>query len=807
MKKNRRRRSRSRRRGLKIAIVIFSIPCLILLGALVHYYYVFNQLIEEKLKMHPSFHSTEIYSAPLKLYPGKAVPMDSLVSTVKRLGYVGRVPANASVTSNYRIRKDTHLYVYNDGSVPLSGNRSVEIIGSTEGIVSITDVSTKESLPVFYLKPALLSNAIDQSREKRRIVRYRNLPEVLINAVLASEDHRFFRHSGIDPIRIFKAAYVDIQQRDLAQGASTLTQQFVKNYFLTPEKAWRRKLTDAFMAVLLEQRLSKEQILELYCNEAYLGQSGSFAIIGFGEAANAFFDKNVKDLNLGEAATLAGIISAPNRYNPVRHPSRAKARRDLVLGIMEGYGMISQEEFQETLLLPLEVTPTSNFNFSNAPYFVDYVQDILEERLGGSALTGSKYKVYTSLNMELQQAAFESIKQGVSELDEKLASEKRAIAKGTVQASLIALDPRTGHVVAMVGGRNYADSQYNRITQSQRQPGSIFKPFVYAAALETAYTRSAPLTAVSTVLDQRTSFSFSDLMYEPKNFKNQYHGQLTMRQAITKSANVSTIKFAEQIGYEKVSDMANRLQVKEEIEPYPAMAIGAFEVTPLVMVRAYTAFANQGQLVELTPITRVLDRGRDIIWEPTYEIQQALTPQVAYMITSLLKSVISRGTGAGVRARGFDLPAAGKTGTSHDGWFAGYTSDLLCIVWVGFDDNRELNLSGSQAALPIWTEFMKRARNLYPLSGDQFEVPEGVVQLEIDPSTGLLATERCLDRVQEYFIEGTEPAISCYGNSYEQMFTGPSSIYQTAPKDSFLDADNEENAIGGARTRPSSLRQ
>ena len=740
---------------------------------LIRYYYIFNGIIEGKLAKIHGQGENEIYAAPTTLFPGKRMPAPELLETVRRLGYVDASAPGASKLSHYRLQGENRILISNDGSLPEDPGRTVEVTFSKDAIVSVKEPGAKNASPRFALKPELLSNLITKSREKRKFVSYQELPKVLIDAVLASEDRRFFTHSGIDPIRILGALFVDIREGDKVQGASTLTQQFVKNYFLTPERTWKRKLADAYMSVLFEQRFKKEEIFELYSNEVYLGQRGSFSIVGFGEAADAYFDRSVKDLTLGEAATLAGIISAPNRYTPIRYPERARQRRNMVLDLMAEYGMISPRERDEAKARPLEIKPSSLMNYSDAPYFVDYVQDILVDKFGGAALARSNYKVYTSLDTELTQVAYEAMRAGLAELDAYFAKGKRGIPPGTLQASLIAIDPKNGSVLAMIGGRNYGTSQFNRITQSRRQPGSIFKPFVYAAALETAYAGGAPpLTAVSTVLDEPTQFAFERLVYEPGNFKNEYLGQVTMRQAITKSLNVATIKFAEKVGYAKVADLAHRLGLNELIKPYPSLAIGAFEVTPLEMSRAYTAFANGGLLSELSPIVKVFDKKGSIVYAPVGSPKEVLTPQVAYMITSFLESVIESGTGAGVRARGFALPAAGKTGTSHDGWFAGYTPELLCIVWVGFDDNRELNLPGSQAALPIWTEFMKRAAGRRPLEGQSFQRPPGIVEVEIDPTTGLLATERCLDRQRECFIKDTEPVVSCYGNSYEQILSG-----------------------------------
>ncbi len=763
---------------IKILALIMLIPTITVCIFLIRYYYIFNSLIEQKLGKREILNETEIYAAPTILFPGKRMGIQELEKKVRRLGYLESSQAGTSSVSNYQTGKPNHLIIYNDPGSPEDGDRLSDVHCSGGAIQSIVDARKHVSLDRLALKPELISNIISKNREKRRFVAYRDLPQVVINAILASEDHRFFNHSGVDPFRIISALIVDIRQGDIAQGASTLTQQFVKNYFLTQERTWRRKLADAYMSILLEKRLSKQQIFELYCNEVYLGQRGSFSIVGIGEAAEAFFDKSIKDLTLTEAALIAGIITAPNRYTPLRYPERAKARRNLVLDLMAEYGMITAKEREEAKAKPLDVKPNVILNYSDAPYFIDYVQDILEDKFGDSNLARSRYKVYTTLNMELQQSAFETLRQGILEMDAYFAKGKRAIPPGTVQASLIAVEPKSGRILAMVGGRNYGTTQFNRITQAKRQPGSIFKPFVYAAAMESAYSGKTPLTAVTTVLDEPTEFSFENLVYEPRNFKDEYFGQVTLRQAITKSLNVATIKFAEKVGYDKITELAHRLGLNEQIKPYPAMAIGAFEVTPMEMVRAYTAFANGGLLSELTPIEKITDANRNPIFVTKNLTQQVLTPEVSFMITNLLQSVLNNGTGAGARARGFALPAAGKTGTSRDGWFAGYTPDLLCIVWVGFDDNRELNLSGSQAALPIWTDFMKKAAAQIPLSGEEFILPEGIVQVEIDPTTGLLATDSCMERSMEFFIKGTEPALKCYGNNYEQMLSGgPASIY------------------------------
>lgn len=776
----------------KIVLLLLLLPTVAAAAFLIRCYYLFDAAIEEKMQRREVMAETRIFAAPTVLTPGRRMSCSELETRIRRLGYENG--ARDPEICHYRVLGPNHLLIHNGASVPDAANRSADIVCAGDAIRSMTDPSSGSALREFPLKPELLSNAIEGNREKRRPVSYAEIPDVLVKAVLAAEDRRFFSHGGIDPIRIVKALFLGIREGEVTQGASTLTQQFAKNYFLTPERTWKRKFSDAFMSILLERRLSKEEIFELYSNEVYLGQAGSFSIVGFGKAADVFFNKSIRDLTLDEAAVLAGMITAPNRNTPLRYRERALARRNLVLDLMAEYGMITPGERDAAKARPLRVEPASILNYSDAPYFVDYVQERLEAVFRDAGPARFKLQVYTSLDMDLQKAAFESMQKGLADLDAYFSKRTPPVPPGTIQASLIAVDPKNGRILAMIGGRNYGVSQFNRITQSRRQPGSIFKPIVYAAALETAYNSPAPWTAASILLDKPTEFTFDDLEYAPKNYGEEYMGQVTVRQAISKSLNIATIKLAEKVGYDKVVELARRLGLNEMIKAYPAMAIGSFEITPLEMVRAYTAFANEGLLSDLTPIVKIYDGDGNPVYLPQPKTTQVLTPQVAFLVTSLLESVVNSGTGAGVRARGFQLPAAGKTGTSHDGWFAGYTPELLCIVWVGFDDNRELNRSGSQAALPIWTEFMKKAVSLRPLKGEGFRVPEEVIQVEIDPSTGLLATERCLQRQMEYFIQGTEPGIYCYGNNYEQAegSGGFRSIYSSPSKEARSEADNNK---------------
>ncbi len=784
---------RSRSKIVKIAACILLLPAIAIGAFLIRYYYIFDGIIESKLGNPHRFVETKIYSSPFELRAGKQMTAARLLEKIRRLGYEEN-NLNSNASYYYPVEKSKGIFIHNGSSAPVDSNRSVEVVCGGGAILSMADPFSKKEIEKFSLVPEMLSNAIGKKREKRRNVSYQDMPRSLIHAVLAAEDRRFFTHRGIDPIRILRALIVDIRAGDTVQGASTLTQQFVKNYFLTQERTWRRKLSDAYMSILLEKKLSKEKIFELYCNEIYLGQAGSFSIVGLGEAADTFFNKNIRDLTLDESATLAGLISAPNRQNPLRYKERATFRRNLVLDLMADNRMIAPAERDAAKSRPLQIKPTSVLNYSDAPYFVDFVQDQLAAIYGDAALARSKFNIYTTLDDDLQQAAFESVQAGVKEVDKLIAKRRKPSPPGLAQASLIAIDPQNGHILAMIGGRNYGTSQFNRITQSKRQPGSIFKPFVYATALESAYDGASALTTVSSEIDEPTLFTFGGAEYEPKNYKEEYLGRVTMRQAIMKSLNVATIKFAEKAGYGKIAALSRRLGLNKKIKPYPAMALGSFEVTPLEIVRAYTAFANKGLLSDLTAVRQIRDQEGNPIFIATSKPKQAIAPEIAFLVTSLLQSAIDHGTGYGARARGFALPAAGKTGTSHDGWFAGYTPDLLCIVWVGYDDNRELGLSGSQSALPIWTDFMKKATALRPLTGESFPMPEDIVEAVVDPTTGLLAADSCLHKETEYFIRGTEPTTLCTGDNHEQSleFGAPTGAYSTHPKDAAKDADNRK---------------
>jgi penicillin-binding protein 1B len=637
---------------------------------------------------------------------------------------------------------------------------------------------------IYTASSTLVTNLSGTSRSKRRLVEFKDIPKVLVDAVTSGEDQSFFSHHGLDPIRIAGAFLSNLGETHRLQGGSTITQQLARNFFLTAKPTWRRKISEAFIAVILELRLTKEQIFTMYANEVYLGQRGSFAIHGFGEGSAAQFGKDLSKLTLPEAATLAGIIPAPNAYSPSKHPDRATARRNLILKAMRESGAITAEIYEKAKQAELQITKLK-YDTTDAPYFVDFIhEELLKDYSEGELMNGG-ISVYTTLDPELQRAAVEAVAKALTFVQEQFAARdkksKKPENRPQPQAGLIALNPHTGEIKALVGGTDYAASQYNRITQAFRQPGSIFKPFVYAAALETPYDvnpeEPSPaadshiqslddrfITPLTTVMDAQKVFVYGGESYEPNNYKHDYGGLVTVRAALQQSLNLATMRVAERIGYDRVAALAKRMGLNAKIKGYPSIAIGAFEVTPLELAGAYTAFANEGKRIEPHALLRVVAANGRELKTYKYEPRNVLRPEVAYLMTHLMEGVIDRGTGAGVRARGFKLPAAGKTGTSRDGWFAGYTKDLLVIAWVGYDDNRDLNLEGARSALPLWTEFMLKAYKLYPvrdMAAMSFALPPGIEIVRIDAESLMLATPLCQNTFEEAFIVGTAPTVYC----------------------------------------------
>jgi penicillin-binding protein 1B len=757
---------------LACGVFIFAFLAIFLINA----YLTFSRMIDRKLAGEVFQNTARVYAAPLTVFPGQAIRPWDVTNHLHKAGYSERGKGPSRI-GHFRYSKSGLEIVPGEDSYYGGSGGQVSVEFSGKAIGRILSASDRKSLNSYELEPLLITNLFDKSREKRRLIRYEDIPKVLRDAVLSIEDRRFFEHSGFDPVGMVRAAIVDVLRWERSQGASTITQQVVRSFWLTPERRWVRKLKEIYMSIILETRLTKEQIFTLYANDAYLGQRASFSINGFGEAATAYFNKDIKSLTIPEAALIAGIIQSPNRFNPVRHTERAVQRRNVVLQGMLETGSINKEQYEQATKAPLNIAPQSVD--SDAPYFVDLVKDQMLEKYPEKDLLTQQYRIFTTLDLELQRIAYQAVREGAQKVDEVLAKRRQRkikLKKGEkpppisiepkdrVQACLIALDSHTGEIRALVGGRNYGTSQLNRITMAKRQPGSIFKPFVIAASLNTALDGAEQVITASTIVDDSpTVFEFDDQAYEPNNYGEKFYGPVTLRKTLNKSLNVATIKIAEITGLRKVVALARQAGMNERLMATPALALGAYEVTPLEISGAFTIFANGGVRVEPCFVRSVRDARGNFIERAETKVKPVLDPRIAYVMTNLMEGVINRGTAARVRGMGFSLPAAGKTGSSHDGWFAGYTSGLLCIVWVGFDDNRELNLDGASSALPIWTEFMKKAATLQPwLANAPFLAPtEGITTVSIDENTGLLASSDCSSVIQENYVTGSEPRQTC----------------------------------------------
>ena len=736
----------------------------IVLGLLIYYWTVFSGRIDNLLAGEVFTQSAGIYAAPKQLRVNESISEADLIAFLKRAGYVEKTQQADTSRGRYTAIGTT-LEIEPSSASSVDGRQQflhvkVQFNGSGKAISSLYDLDNRSALDHTWLEPELISSVTGTERAKRKVIAFGDLPDHLVKAITVTEDRSFFEHYGVNVrgiIRAFIRRYDTDPNSPIArQGGSSITQQLVKNLLLSPEYSWRRKIAEAYMSVILETRLSKQQIFGLYANQVYMGQQAGFSINGFGEAANAYFNKDVTNLNLAESAFLAGIIRSPNRYNPYTKIETATARRNQVLDSMAEAGAITAAEANAAKETPLQVAPVrGRIDVSDAPYFVDYVQNQLGDMIGGG---GTEHlRIYTSIDMDLQRAAYAALTKQLAALDK---IEAKRVEPGTLQAALVAMNAKTGEIVAMVGGRDYSKSQLNRAADALRQPGSVFKPFVYATALNTAYDPvPRVITPSTTFMDEPKTFTYDNQEYSPGNFGESYsHEPVTLRDALVHSLNVVTVEVAMEVTIGRVMSLAAKAGLPKPARAYPAMALGTSEATPLQIASAYTSFANLGTRVTPIAINRITTGTGVTIAAPTAQRNEVLRPDVAFVMTSFMKDVVNRGTAAPVRQRGLKAVLAGKTGTSRDGWFAGYTPNLVCAVWVGFDDGSQLGLTGANSALPIWADFMQVALAEHPEWGGDWQMPAGVEQVEVNPKTGAPTAPGDTEKRTEYFINGTGPS-------------------------------------------------
>jgi penicillin-binding protein 1B len=753
---------------LRVALIAF-VSLAVLGAAVFSYYYVkYDRIIDARFQGQVFSNSAKIYAIPETVRVGEKISSREIAAHLQRAGYAEK--DGKSTLGTYRVLNGSTIEI-KPGPQSYHSPEPATIQVEDGTVSSITGQGG--ALAAYELEPEMVTSLFDaEQRSKRQLVKYEDIPKVMVNAVLAIEDRRFFEHGGVNFVRMAEVAWIDLTHQRYAQGSSTITMQLSRGFFLTPEKTVKRKLTEMLIAEELEHKFSKQQIFDVYANWVDLGQRGSFAISGFAEASQAYFNKNLKDITLPEAALLAGIIQRPSYLSPYRHPERALERRNLVLDSMVETHAITREQAEKAKATPLKLAPP-NVEASDAPYFVDLVRDTLNGKIDERQMNDQSYRIYTTLDPDLQKAAAQAVENGMKLVDAQVTKRRtKRIRVGKkyettvepgpqAQVALVAMNPHTGEVLALVGGRNYGFSQLDHAV-AKRPTGSIFKPFVYAAAINTALDGANPvMTPASLVDDEPGTFAYGDQIYEPRNYKEEYHGQVTARYALALSLNNATVKLAEQVGYDKVADLARAAGITS-VKPTPAMALGAYDATPLDMASAYTVFANGGERISPGLVNSVRNAVGDVVMDFKTDRRQVLDPRVSYVMTNMMEGVLNFGTAYEVRQMGFNAPAAGKTGSSHDGWFAGYTSNLLCIVWVGFDDYSDLHLTGAVTAAPIWGEFMKKAVALPQYSDAKpFTQPSGVVDVQLDKLTNRLATPSCPDDYTAAFIAGTEPSQTC----------------------------------------------
>ncbi|MEZ5366191.1 MAG: PBP1A family penicillin-binding protein [Bryobacterales bacterium] len=714
----------------------------------------FDPLIQERLTEGPFQPPVRIRAAARELAPGTPLDLGQSLPVLQQAGYTeqGGPAGSYSVEDGVlTVRPGTGVWQAHEAARVRFDKKGVKAIETLDG----------QELPSYSLTPVTLTRISDEGRTLRRLVSYDEIPETLRNAVIAIEDHRFFEHDGIDLTRTAKAALEGVVEMRRPRGTSTLTQQLARGFFLTPEQTYTRKLKELTIARRLEELLTKKQIFEHYVNYIYMGRWGPFDVRGLGMASRRYFDRDITQLTTAQSAFLAGLLQRPSYLDPDRFPDRALARRNQVLKAMLRYEYINQGQYDEAVAEPLGVVQR-DLDTDMAPYFTALAERELREI---APRQDDGFDIETTIDLDLQRMAVAAVAQGMEKVDERVAKQRRFRDKEAprAQAALVALDPHTGEIKALVGGRDFESSQLNRVL-ARRQPGSAFKPFVYAAALTTGLPGQATpdgevITAATVLPDTPRVFEFGDEEYEPRNYGHQ-SGFVTVREALAHSINVPAVEVAERVGYARVAKFAHKVGL-DNVRATPSAALGAYETSPLELAGAFAMFANGGRLAK-PHFIREARTGDRSFYRAAPESRQVLDPRVNAIMVSLMEDVVNRGTGYRVRSAGFRGAAAGKTGTDDDGWFVGFTDKLLCLVWVGFDDNTDLMIEGGDAAAPIWAELMKQANELpaYRAAKD-FPRPSGLEEAWVDVPARIAEYQRHAEqeRLANFAFAADAPAV------------------------------------------------
>lgn len=708
---------------------------------------------------------TRIYADYTPLVPGAAMPLDDLLEKLDRLGY--REAKRIGQPGDY-LRSEGGIDIYTRAFTHPSGEYPAQPIRVTLTKSQVeTVVSLKEARPLerAALEPELLTSVLSEQLENRSPVTLQQVPQHMQDAVVVTEDVRFWRHPGVDPFGIIRAVFRNVKAGGVAEGASTLTQQLVKNYFLTSERTYKRKIIEAFMAVILDARYSKREILEAYLNDIYLGRNRSISILGVGEASRFYFGKPISEITVAEAAMLAGMIRSPNNISPFNNPELAMRRRNTVLAAMLKEKKINQAQHDEARSSKLPAKPfRRRSGLSSMPFYVDRVLHELEKDYGIDDVKGRGLRIYTAIDLNAQDSAARVLESSLASLEKS--SRKLRTHEPELQGAIIHLDVPTGEIRALVGGRNYDRSQFNRALNSKRLVGSLFKPFVYLTAFEPSLSNQniTPATVVSDtrfVLKRRWSDDWS-----PRNYDGRYMGNVTVRMALEHSLNAASVRIGLACGIEPILKTARTLGVETQLDDdNPSILLGAAGIPPMEMAEAYATIARQGARLSPRAIRFVMDdRGKALTGAGEPKAAQVFPQRDVYLLTHVMEGVLNRGTAAAARGIGFRKIAAGKTGTTNDkrdAWFIGFTPKTLALTWVGFDDNDPTGLSGSDAAVPMWARYMLAVTAGEPNA--EFPVPAGITFTDVDRTSGGMASPYCPRNVivREAFKSGTEPRQLC----------------------------------------------
>jgi penicillin-binding protein 1B len=753
------KRQKTKRRFFKNLFILSLAGLMILSLYLIHLDRVIVHRFEARRWNLPS----RVYSDAFPLYNGRTV---TLYDLKERLAYLGYRATNTTPThfgeflqvgGHFEIYLHSFAYPHEEFAGALI---SFDING--DKVFDLKKLESGETISLINIEPELIASIFDEKMEDRTFVKLPEIPRLLTDTTILIEDERFYKHHGIDPIGILRAFAVDVLHRGFEQGASTITQQMVRNFFLTLDKKVTRKVNEMLMSTVLEMRYSKEEILEVYLNEIYFGERDGVSVTGIQEAARYYFSKDVSQITPDEIALLVAVIKSPGLYSPFLKPDNCLERRNLVLKKMVEANLISHEDHLVAAQRPLPQRPKRDW-ITHAPYFIDFVKKQLKETFSSDILESEGLRIFTTLDMNQQRAAEKSINDNLDRLEKERGTlKKNAEAGKHIEGALIALQPKTGFVRAYVGGRDFKTNQFDIVSQAKRQPGSTFKPFAYLAALDP--TRSTGSWTLSGILqDEPLALSTAPGKWTPQNYDKTFHGPVRLRTALENSYNVATVWLAEQVGFENVVDVAHQAGVESKLEPYPSIVLGSFEVTPLEMAEAYSTFANNGTRSKPVSVRRVVTTDGQVLEKKSISLEQVFEQNVIFILNMGLRGVMDQGTGASARSLGFTKIAAGKTGTTSDykdSWFVGYTPDLLALTWVGYKENETTGLSGANGALPVWAQFMRSATETEP--NKDFEATADIILVKIDPVTGLLYDPDCgPSPVDDFFIEGTEPKEFC----------------------------------------------